>query len=323
MSLLRIVVSYLSLGLKANKLIKSEVFDLVHVEYVETGLLVRMIKGLPMVLTAHDVITKPAQRRSSLSKGFKKFVNYLRWKVTVVMERYIVKKFDRVFTMSYYDRDVLLNLNNNLKVAVVRYPIFADTAPIRNVDRAPSTLLFAGAMNRDVNVAAVIYFCEQIFPLIKQRIPEVKFYIVGNNPPQRVAQCGRDNSGIVVTGFVGDLRPYYLKSTVFVSPLLIGGGIIVKNLEAMVMGLPVVTTSIGNEGIEAVSSRDIMVADDPKGFAEAVILLLKDRRRREEIAKNGKGFVVKNFSLGSVINRIERCYNELATARAAKRGGRE
>lgn len=314
-SLLRIIASYLLLGLKANRLIRNEAFDLVHVEHVETSLLVKRIRGLPMVLIAHDVITKPARRRFLSAHGLEKCVSYLRWKVTVGVERYIVRKFDKVFTMSQYDKDLLLSLDNNLDVSVVGYPI-SDTAHTPEVDKEPHTLVFAGAMQRDVNVETVTHFCEKILPLIKKSVPEVRFYVVGNNPPESVTLLAKDNPDIIVTGFVNDLRPYYLKSTVFVSPLLIGGGIIVKNLEAMAMGLPVVTTTIGNEGIEAVPDRDIMVADNPDEFAKKVVVLLKNRQGREEIARNGKAFVVKNFSLDSVIDTIEESYNELVRRRA-------
>jgi len=314
-SILRIIVSYLSLGLKANKLIKSEAFDVVQVEHVETGLLIKKTRNLPMILDAHDVITKPAKRRYVASKGIlKKTFNYLRWKVTTKVEKYITRKFDKIFTLSKQDKKILLKMNKDLSISVVPYPV-TDTIPTLGYKREPKTLLFAGAMHRDVNVESVLYFYEKIWPCIRQEIPDAKFYIVGNKPDQRVLALAKKDKDVVVTGFVEKLEPYYLRASVFVSPLFIGGGIIAKNLQAMAIGLPVVTTSIGNEGIEAVPDRDILIADDPDAFAEKVLFLLRDTQKWEEIAQNGRMFVLKNFGLKSVIKKIEDSYRVLLSIR--------
>lgn len=310
-SIFRIIASYLFLGLKANKLVKSQVFDLVQVEYTETGLLIKNITNLPMILHAHDVITKPAKRRYMASKGIlKRTFSYLRWRASTWVERYITAKFDMIFTMSGQDKEILLRLNNGLSIAVVPHPV-ADPIPPLGYERQPKTLLFAGAMHRDVNIESVLYFYQNVWPLIRREIPDTKFYIVGNMPDQKVKALQKNDKDVVVTGFVEKLEPYYLKASVFVSPLFIGGGIIAKNLEAMALGLPVVTTSIGNEGIEAVRDRDILIANDPELFAEKVLLLLRDAEKWEEIAENGRMFVLKNFRLESVVKKIEDSYKAL------------
>lgn len=314
-SILRIIVSYLSLGLKANKLIKSETFDIIQAEHVETGLLIKT-RDIPTVLVAHDVITKPAKRRYRVSKGIlRKTFNYLRWKVNTKVEKYITGKFDKIFTLSMQDKKILLETNKNLSISVIPYPV-TNAISTFGCKREPNTLLFAGAMHRDVNIESVLYFHEKIWPHIRHEISDARFYIVGNKPDQRVKTLAKKDKDIVVTGFVEKLEPYYLKASVFVSPLFIGGGIIAKNLQAMALGLPVVTTSIGNEGIEATPDRDILIANDPDAFAEKVLLLLRDSQKWEEIAQNGKDFVIKNFSLDSVINAIEESYNELVRRRA-------
>ena len=310
-SISRIIVSYLFLGLKANRLIKSGDFDLVQIEHVETGLLIKKIRNLPMILDAHDVITKPAKRRYMVSMGIlDKVVNYFMWKVTTKVETYIARKFDMVFTRSEQDKEILSKLNRGLPITVVPHPI-TDAIPTLGYKREPKTLLFAGAMHRDVNIESVLYFHEKIWPHIHREMPDARFYIVGNKPDQRVKALAKKDKDVVVTGFVEKLEPYYLRASVFVSPLFVGGGIIAKNLQAIALGLPVVTTSIGNEGIDAVPDRDILIADDPDAFAEKVLLLLRDSQKWEEIVQNGKRFVLKNFGLGSVIKKIEDSYRVL------------
>lgn len=278
-SILRIIVSYLSLGLKANRLIKSEAFDIIQIEHVETGLLIKKARDIPTVLVAHDVITKPAKRRYVASKGIPdKVVNYFKYKVAIKIEKYITGKFDKIFTLSEQDKKILLKMNKDLSIRVVPYPV-TDTIPALECKREPNTLLFAGAMHRDVNIESVLYFYEKIWPVIRREMPDTRFYISGNKPDQRVKALAKKDKDVVVTGFVEKLEPYYLRASVFVSPLFIGGGIIAKNLQAMALGLPVVTTSIGNEGIEAAPDREILIADDPNTFAEKVLLLLRDSQK--------------------------------------------
>jgi glycosyltransferase involved in cell wall biosynthesis len=310
-SILRIIASYLSLGLKANRLIKSGNFDLVQIEHVETGLLIKKIRNFSMILDAHDVITKPVMRRYMASRGIlEKMVNYFRCKITKKIETYITRKFDMVFTRSEQDKEVLSKLNSGLPITVVPHPVINMVSDVR-CKREPKALLFAGAMHRDVNIESVLYFYEKIWPHIRREIPDARFYIVGNKPNQRVKALAKKDKDVVVTGFVEKLEPYYLRASVFVSPLFIGGGIIAKNLQAMALGLPVVTTSVGNEGIEAVPEKDILIADDPDAFAKKVLLLLRNTQKWDEIACNGKKFVLKNFGLGSVVKKIEDSYRVL------------
>jgi len=307
-----IIFSYIILGLKANRLLKEKGFDLVQAEFTETGFAMRRPR-IPSVLVAHDVISKPAKRRLDASKGLReKFFNSLKFRAIRLVESFISRKFDRVLVMSGIDRDILVSLDRSIRAEVSPHPLQLDfESDIESAGRETGTLLFAGAMHRDVNIEAVLHFCGRILPLIREKCPDVKLYIAGNNPPEAVRRLAESDRNIVVTGFVNDLRGYFLKSTVFVSPLLTGGGIIVKNLQAMSCGLPVVTTSIGNEGIEAVSGRDLFVADAPEDFADKVLMLLRDPGLRREISLNGRGFARERFSDDRLFEGRIKLYEQL------------
>jgi glycosyltransferase involved in cell wall biosynthesis len=166
-------------------------------------------------------------------------------------------------------------------------------------------------MDRDVNINAVQYFYENILPIIKLKIPEVKFYVVGNNPPQIIKELSEKDQNIIVTGFVEDIKAYYLKASVFVAPLFVGGGVIVKILDAMASGLPVVTTSVGNEGIEAVPGRDIEIADEPKVFAKKILLLLQKPDIHSQISNNGQAFVYEKYGWSKIVRGIEDDYKKI------------
>lgn len=306
-------LTYLLVDIKANRIMKGGSFDLVHVEYIETGLFIRNRTGIPMVMHAHDLISKRAGRwflKSNTRRS--KILNYLKWKITEKLESHILIKFDRILIPSLFDKTLLQRLNPNFKIAVISYPIlpernFSDWA----IPMEPLSLLFLGAMYREVNVQAALFLCNKILPIIKEKIPDVKLYLVGERPPAKIQKLGRKDKNIIVTGFVEAVEPYYLKCSVFVSPLLVGGGIIIKNIDAMAAGRPVVTTSIGNEGIGTMPDRDILIADEQEEFANKVLMLLQDQGLWEKIASNGQKFVREHFSPDAFIPRIEQTYHEL------------
>ena len=113
-----------------------------------------------------------------------------------------------------------------------------------------------------------------------------------------------------MTGFVDDPEEYYKRAALFVAPILTGGGIIVKVLDALAAGTPVVTTSYGNEGIGAIPGRDLIVADDPGTFAEAVVSIMKDTELAGRLSINSRDFVARHFSLSSAVERLETIYRD-------------
>lgn len=307
-----IAFSYVVLGLKANCLVRKNSYDLVQIEFTETGIAFRK-PSIPCVLIAHDVITKPAKRRFAAEKRpLQRTLTFLKFKTTEFIEKYISKKFDMVFTMSEYDRELLGSIDKAIKAEVSPDLIGLDfDVAIDDGRKEPCSLLFLGAMQRDVNVQAVLYFYENILPFIKKDFPDVKFYVVGNSPPSVLQKLAEMDPNLIVTGFVEDMREYFMRTTVFISPLLIGGGIIVKNLQAMSCGLPVVTTSIGNEGIAAVSGRDLFVADRAEEFADRVLELLKDPKLRKRIGDSGREFAQSRFSDDYLMEKRVGFYSDL------------
>jgi glycosyltransferase involved in cell wall biosynthesis len=149
------------------------------------------------------------------------------------------------------------------------------------------TLLYVGAMHYYPNADAVTLFFEAMYERIRQAVPDVKVQIVGHAPPPDIQRLGR-LPGVEVTGSVTDVRPYYEEATVFIVPLRLGGGTRLKIIEAMAMGLPAVSTTVGAEGLAVHPGEDILIADDPASFAESVLRLLADTELRQRIACSGQ-----------------------------------
>jgi glycosyltransferase involved in cell wall biosynthesis len=169
--------------------------------------------------------------------------------------------------------------------------------------------MFIGSMDYPPCVDAALYFCREIFPRIRHTISAAEFWIVGRNPGSEVLQLAGD--GVHVTGQVDDVIPYYRQSTVCVVPLRAGGGTRLKILEAMALGRPVVSTTIGCEGLDVVDGVHLLIADTPEQFAEKTIRLLTDRQLYQDISANGRQLVVTKYDWNIITSHLTQIYSEL------------
>ena len=149
------------------------------------------------------------------------------------------------------------------------------------------TLVYVGSMNYYPNIDAMKYFFEKIYNPIIQAVPDVRLQIVGHTPPPEIQRLD-ELPAVEVTGSVPDVRPYYDQATVFIVPLRLGGGTRLKIVEAMAMGVPVVSTSVGAEGLDVHPGDDILIADDAPSFVRSIRQLLADAGLREHIAQGGQ-----------------------------------
>jgi glycosyltransferase involved in cell wall biosynthesis len=161
-------------------------------------------------------------------------------------------------------------------------------------------------MDYFANVEAVVYFVRVILPHISRVIPDVKFYVVGSNPAEELHALAKDNPNIFVTGYVDQVQPYMAKAAVFVAPMRIARGVQNKILEAMAMGVPVVTSSLGHEGISAVPGRDIYVEDLPERFADRVAQLMLDSKLRLSISINSRNIVEKSYDWSTNLTILDK-----------------
>jgi glycosyltransferase involved in cell wall biosynthesis len=241
----------------------------------------------PTVLFQHNVESALWQRMASTEANpAKRFAYRLEAKKMSRYERRALGKFHHVIAVSEHDRQQMLAMDPGCAITVV--PTGVDTqkygvAPPASAN--PPRIVFTGSMDWEPNIDAVAYFCQQIFPGILTEFPLAKFQIVGRNPHSRVQKLA--SPSIEVTGTVPSVADYLRDATVVVVPLRIGGGTRLKIFEAMAMGKAVVSTSIGAEGLDVVSGRDLVLADDATNQIQAINLLLRDsvlRRRYEKAA---------------------------------------
>ncbi|MFB3040499.1 MAG: glycosyltransferase, partial [Candidatus Poribacteria bacterium] len=161
------------------------------------------------------------------------------------------------------------------------------------------------------NEDAVIYFADEIFPRIQEKHSNIKFYIVGKDPTTRVSQL-ENRQGIIVTGRVGDAKPYIAQATVYVVPLRIGSGTRLKILEALAMEKAIVSTSVGEEGLNLIDGEEIFIVDEPTRFADAVIQLISNRSMRRRIGEKGRRRVGADYDWRRIGEKLHALYESIA-----------
>jgi glycosyltransferase involved in cell wall biosynthesis len=316
---LSLIANYLAFSRFSDRFIAAGDYDLVQVEWVEAAILIKR-RNIPMLLDAHDVMAKPFARTAATKKGFAGIFSRFLAVMVKSVELSIMRRFDRIITLSDFDRNYLKGLWPSAPVVSVPIPAGLDITA-KEFARQPGRILFLASYKyRPVNVAAALWFYREVFPLVRKSVPEACFVIAGYGPPQELTSLTADPQ-VEVTGFVDDLDLCHKQAAVFVAPILTGGGIIVKLLDALAAGTPTVSTTFGNEGVGAVPGRDLLVADAPQEFAAAVVRLLFESEYADRIGKSGRSFVREYFGREAVMARLDALHAELGCGATAKQPG--
>jgi O-antigen biosynthesis protein len=211
------------------------------------------------------------------------------------------RKADVVIAVSEEDRRILQLEVEKLPVEVIPN-IHAVPPLVEDKTNIGNSLLFIGNFRHDPNVDAMLYFCKEILPLVRQEVPDVQLTIVGGSPPEEVRKLTAEK--VTVLGFAPNVKPLLESNDISIAPLRYGGGMKGKIGEAMAYGLPVVTTSIGTEGFGLMPGRDVLVGDTPEAFAGAVVNLIRDRALYEKVRRAAWTFVHDSYSINAVSKSI-------------------
>src|SRR6185369_12979138 len=199
---LSLIANYLAFSRYADRLIANGGYDLVQVEWVEAAILVKR-RSTPMLLDAHDVMAKPFARAAAMKSGFSGFLSRLIAGSVRRVELSIMRRFDRIITLSDFDLDYLGKLWPTAPVRSIPIPAGLDITE-REFQRKSGTILFLASFKyRPVNVVAALWFYQQVFPLVRNRVPEARFVISGYGPPPELTALAADPQ-VEVTGFVDD-----------------------------------------------------------------------------------------------------------------------
>lgn len=241
-----------------------------------------------------------ARRTSKLSRGVEDDLLRLCHAHTVCSQR---------------EKEVLQARVPNARIEVVGNGVdcefFADNAQ----SSEKLDVLYMGRMDYHANIDAALHFAKNTWPLIHARRPELRLTIVGAQPPEAIRALASDN--VVVTGTVDDVRPYYHSALVSVVPLRVGGGTRLKVLEAMAAGTPVVSSTLGAEGLAVTHGKDILIADTPEAMVDAVVTMQADSPQRRQMIANARQLVQTRYDwnvVGEVLLRLHAEQVEMGAA---------
>lgn len=294
----------------------SQPFDIIHIEqshmapYIE---FVTRADSSARLITLYDVGATQYERILKVRSGFQgRFWAWLDWFFLRRWEpAYLARHFDKCIVVSPVDEALLHRANPVLDLAVV--PNGVDTSQYHLLPETPGSkeILLIGKMNYAPNVDGALFFYRQIFPLVQSQVPEACLLIVGAEPVAEVQALATDPA-VTVTGRVEDIVPSYQRACLSVVPLRAGGGTRLKILESLALGRPVVSTSIGCEGLEVAHGQDILVADTPADFAAQVVRLLNDIELRRRLVANGRHLVETTYDWEVIAQQLLRVFEEVA-----------
>ncbi len=288
--------------------------DLLYAHTIRMGQYIEPYSPIPRVLAMQISMTLNYRRLAEQAKGLhERAFHTLEYRKVRAFEGEYAQRFDKVMLISPHD---LRAIERDRPENVFYSPHGVDFeyfSPDESIVKEPSSIIFTGNMNYAPNVDAALYFYEEIFPLIRAAVPDVTWHIVGADPSASVQALGEDPA-ITVTGRVPDLRSYMNRASVAIDPLRIGAGLQNKILEGMAMALPMVVTSVANEGIQAVDQENILIADSAAEFADQTVRLLNDSRQRAQMGIAAREFIVNHWSWEGHFGKLEEMFLEIADA---------
>jgi glycosyltransferase involved in cell wall biosynthesis len=279
-----------------------------------------VLKKRPLlVFDAHNAVWTIVERMRQNAPWFLKPVEGLEANRIKRYEGMIVDQFDLTLAVAEPDRLALKNAveyysdgTHEPSISILVVPIAVDTQQLQPVRRSPGSknIVTLGTLHYPPNADGIRWFAQEVFPLIRQIDPEVTLTILGKNPPADFYQLQAKNPSVIeVTGYVQDLTPYLERAALMVIAVRAGGGMRVRILEAFARGMPVVTTTVGLEGIEAQAEEQILVEDTPEAFAKATLRVLQDGQLGYRLAENGRRLAEEMYDWQVVLTKMDAIYN--------------
>jgi sugar transferase (PEP-CTERM/EpsH1 system associated) len=277
-------------------------FDVLVCDFLQPSVNVPARLALPTVLFQHNVEAMIWRRHYEVqSHPAKRAYLYGQWRKSFAYERAACRRFDGVVAVSREDAETMQRDYGLAAVADVPTGVDTDFFHPRGTGaRRPHNLVFTGSMDWLPNEDAIQYFTREIMPRIRAAIPEATLTVVGRNPFPSLLELSRRDPGIEVTGRVEDVRPYMEAAAAYVVPLRIGGGTRLKIYEAMAMELPIVSTTVGAEGLPVRDGQELLLADTPDAFAAAVVRVLHDAALAHVLGTSAARLVRAEFGWAKV-----------------------
>jgi len=293
-------------------------FDVIQAESVQMA---QYCLGAPAatVLDLHNIESVILKRYAECTRNpLKRAYAEITSRKLACYEKQAYVRFDQCLACSEEDRRLALDQTPEASVTVIPNGVDID-GPMLAPDGAPGRprLVFVGRMDYHANVDGITWFRRSVWPRIQAHVPDLLLQIVGGHPSPEVQRLEVPEQ-IEVTGFVPSVAPYLRDAAVVIVPLRVGGGTRLKVLEALAMGKPIVSTSLGVEGIAVRHGENVLLADGEAEFADAVVRLVRDRAQASRVGLSGRRLVERRYDWNRIVEELEAVYAQAAAGRSGR-----
>jgi glycosyltransferase involved in cell wall biosynthesis len=307
-----------------NQLVREDDFQFIHadqltmVQFALRGASAFPDKKPKVIFDAHNAVWTIVERMKENARFFLKPVLAVEARRVKQYEGELLRTVDHVLAVTDIDRNLLEEAMHFSKPKagdrlspVTVIPIAVDTQKLQPVERkvGSKNIVTLGTLHYPPNADGIRWFFNEVFPLVREQVSNATLTIIGKNPPQDFIELAERNPGVIkVTGYVDDLRPYLEESALMVVPVRAGGGMRVRILEAFAYAMPVVTTTVGLEGIHGTPDHDVIVADTPADFANRTAELLENASLQERLSTNGRELATNKYDWQAVLAAMRPIY---------------
>ncbi len=295
-----------------RKVLAAEKYDVILCDFLSPAPVIPFDGGIPVVIFTHNVEAMIWKRHWEVATNpIWKFVFKREYEKMRAAECHYLNASTHVLTVSETDTALFAKDISATKISTIPTGVDIDYFKPDGTEEGDS-LVFTGSMDWMPNEDGILYFVEEILPLIRKQRPTTRLMIVGRKPGNKIKALATSDRGIEVTGRVDDIRPYIAKGSVYVVPIRVGSGTRLKIFEAMAMGKAIVSTTIGAEGLPVTSGSDIVLADSPQNFADEVCRMLSSQEERTRIGHGARKLVEEKYSWTAVAKDVEKVLSSIA-----------
>jgi glycosyltransferase involved in cell wall biosynthesis len=288
-----------------DSLLENEPWDLIQCEWTPYARFTASCEHIPVLVATHNVESQILGRRASCSRNFlaRLFFGMQEYKMRS-FERRALLRASAVTTVTANDFDTVRHWGVK-DVTVVPNGVDLPSFPPHSGAERDNEVLFLGSLDWYPNIDSLVYFLEQIFPLVRARRPEARLRIVGRRPSDALRRWVEGIRGVDFVGEVPDMSSQLDRAAVVIVPLRIGGGSRIKILEALAAGKAVVSTTIAAEGLEVTPGEELLIADSPTEFASHLEGLLSSKDKRRELGRRGHLLVSARYGWDDIASKLE------------------
>ncbi len=293
--------------------ISRENYDLVHFDTISLDIFRHLIGNLPCVLDHHNIESHMLLRRSSQEKSLIKKGYFFQEGVRLQrFEKKVCPEYWGHITCSDIDSERLRTLTPKSDIKTIPNGVDTNFFAPKGLEQDEKTLVFVGTMSWYPNIEAVLFICNEIMPRLRLLRPGIQLQVIGANPPEQIKKFALEHDDIHVLGFVNEVRDYIERATVYVCPIMDGGGTKLKILDALAMEKPIIAHHIASEGINVTDGENILLADQADEYAELIVRLMEFPGERVSLGKAARKLALEQYDYTSIGKCLSDYYIKLA-----------